>query len=221
MAGTTVLDDGLVEEAATRAFAAAGVADDAHDRALRYVRDTMGQSKITVFRALFGSEEVAQRANAAFEEAYADLVAAGRCAPVPGAQEAVRSLREAGVAVAFTTGFAPVTRDAILSSLGWRDLADLALSPVDAGRGRPYPDMVLTAVLRLGVADVRAVAVTGDTASDMRCARSAGAGLAVGVLTGAHDRAALTEAGATHVIDSVRDLPALIASTGTDPASQE
>ncbi|MGW1990170.1 phosphonatase-like hydrolase [Embleya sp. NBC_00888] len=213
MAGTTVADDGLVVEAFTRAIGAAGVevgsADFEHK--LGYVHATMGESKITVFRALLdGDEERAQAANLAFEAAYADLVAAGRCAPIEGAEAAVRALRADGVKVALTTGFGRPTQDAILASLGWTDLADLTLCPADAGRGRPYPDLVLTAVLRLGVEDLRAVAVVGDTAFDVLTGLRSGASIAAGVLTGAHDRAALEAAGATHVLGSIRDLPALL-----------
>ena len=47
------------------------------EEARQYVLDTMGQSKITVFRALFDDEDTAQRANAAFEESYASLIDAG------------------------------------------------------------------------------------------------------------------------------------------------
>ncbi|MFE2868363.1 phosphonatase-like hydrolase [Embleya sp. NPDC059259] len=213
MAGTTVADDGLVVEAFTRAIGAAGVeagSADFEDK-LGYVHATMGESKITVFRALLdGDEERAQAANLAFESAYADLVAQGRCAPIDGAEEAIRALRAAGVEVALTTGFGRPTQDAILTALGWTDLADLTLCPADAGRGRPYPDMVLTAVLRLGVEDLRAVAVVGDTAFDVLTGLRSGARIAAGVLTGAHDRTALEAAGATHVLGSIRELPALL-----------
>jgi phosphoglycolate phosphatase len=213
MAGTTVADDGLVVEAFTRAIGAAGVEIGSADfeRKLDYVDATMGESKITVFRALLdGDEERAQAANLAFEAAYADLVAQGRCTPIDGAEDAIRALRAAGVKVALTTGFGRPTQDAILAALGWTDLADLTLCPTDAGRGRPYPDLVLTAVLRLGVEDLRAVAVVGDTAFDVLTGLRSGAGVAAGVLTGAHDRAALEAAGATHVLGSIRDLPALL-----------
>lgn len=47
-------------------------------------------------------------------------------------------------------------------------------------------------------------------ASVMDSARRAGASTRVGVLTGTHDAARLRDAGATHVIDSVRDLPAVL-----------
>ncbi|CAL9424911.1 phosphonatase-like hydrolase [Streptomyces sp. enrichment culture] len=210
MAGTTVSDGGLVEDA----FAAAArrLGEDPAPM-LGHVRATMGESKISVFRHLFGGDEaMARRANTAFEEAYAERVAAGAVTPVPGAADTVRALREAGRTVVLTTGFARVTQDALLDALGWRDLADLALCPADAGgRGRPHPDLVLTALLRTGAADdVRQVAVAGDTAYDMLSGVRAGAGLVAGVLTGAHDRARLTGSGATHVLDSVAGLPALI-----------
>ena len=39
--------------------------------AMKYVRATMGQSKIEVFRHILGSEGAAQAANAAFEARYA------------------------------------------------------------------------------------------------------------------------------------------------------
>ncbi|MGW8779296.1 phosphonatase-like hydrolase [Streptomyces sp. NPDC055796] len=214
MAGTTVADGGLVERAfelaAERIGVEPGTAD--HEAKLQYVRDTMGESKISVFRHLFGTEEMAQRANSAFEEAYGELVDGGLIAPIPGARQTIEKLRADGRTVVLTTGFARVTQDAILDALGWQGLADLTLCPADAGgRGRPYPDMVLAAFLRTGaVDDVRDVVVAGDTAYDMLCGRRSGAGTVAGVLTGAHDRAALTGHGATRVLESIADLPAAL-----------
>ncbi|WP_327252915.1 phosphonatase-like hydrolase [Streptomyces sp. NBC_01244] len=214
MAGTTVADGGLVERAFERAAERLGVEPGSADHAakLQYVRDTMGESKISVFRHLFGAEDLARRANSAFEEAYGELVDGGLIAPIPGAREAIEKLRADGRTVALTTGFARVTQDAILDALGWQDLADLTLCPADAGgRGRPYPDMVLAAFLRTGaVADVRDAVVAGDTSYDMLSGVRSGAGIVAGVLTGAHDRAALTEHGATHVLASIAELPALL-----------
>ncbi len=112
--------------------------------------------------------------------------------------------------VALTTGFARGTQDAIIDAIGWHGLVDLTLSPAEAGRGRPYPDLVLVAALRLGVDDVRQIAVVGDTPLDMIAGCRAGAGLVAGVLTGAGDRPALVAAGATHVIGSVGELPRLL-----------
>jgi phosphoglycolate phosphatase len=218
MAGTTVVDDGLVEEAFTAAIRGQGVEPGSarYGDMLGYVRRTMGESKISVFRHLCAgddprvAEQRAQAANAAFERAYAELVDAGRCAPIDGAAQAIAALRDSGVKVALTTGFARSTQDRILAALGWRDIADLTLCPAEAGRGRPYPDLVLTAVLRLGVDDVRAVATAGDTTYDVLCGLRAGSRIVAGVLTGAHDRDALAGAGATHVLPSITELPAVI-----------
>jgi len=209
MAGTTVADGGLVE----LAFAAAAQRLGADPESmLDHVRATMGESKISVFRHLFGDEERAQRANAAFEKAYGELVDDGLIAPVTGAREAVEELTADGRTVVLTTGFARVTQDAILDALGWRDLVPLTLCPADAGgRGRPYPDMVLEAFLRTKAAeDVRQAAVVGDTSYDVLSGVRAGAGLVAGVRTGAHGDDAFRAAGATHVLDSVAGLPALL-----------
>ncbi|MFG2159148.1 phosphonatase-like hydrolase [Streptomyces olivaceus] len=218
MAGTTVADGGLVERAFDTAARELGVepGTDDHAAKLAYVRATMGESKISVFRHLFGDEDRARRANAAFERAYGALVDDGLVAPVPGAREAVGELAADGRTVVLATGFARVTQDAILDALGWRDLVPLTLCPADAGgRGRPHPDLVLAAFLRTGAADaVRQVAVAGDTSYDVLSGVRAGAGLVAGVRTGAHGDDAFREAGATHVVDSVADLPALLRGAG-------
>ncbi|MFJ2504623.1 phosphonatase-like hydrolase [Microbacterium sp. NPDC087592] len=213
MAGTTVLDDGVVEQAFQRAAERTGVADRMPwAEALDYVRVTMGQSKIDVFTHLAsGDRAAAERATAAFEGAYAEVVAEQGVSEIPGAADAIQELKDAGLKVALTTGFAPVTRDALIDGLGWQELIDLALSPVDAGRGRPAPDLVLTALLRTQTSSVRAVAVAGDTVSDVESGRRAGAGFVAGVLSGAHDRPALSAAGADAVLSDVTALRGVLA----------
>lgn len=216
MAGTTVADDGLVMTAFAAALASAGVTPG-HPREAelgRHVHDTMGQSKIEVFRAVF-DEATARRANAAFEGSYLEQIDAGRAIPLPDAAETITALRAAGIKVALTTGFSRDTQRRLVTALGWADLADLVLCPEDAGgRGRPYPDLVLAALLALPSRDrpdsVAGIAVAGDTASDVRTGLSAGASLVAGVLTGAHDEPALRAAGATHVLSSIAELPDLI-----------
>jgi phosphonatase-like hydrolase len=225
MAGTTVNDDGAVERAFAEAVSlgkAVSLGDavsrgqvasagDVDARALEYVRATMGQPKIVVFRALFeGDEDAAQAANRRFEQEFDAAVGRGEVRAIAGAEMALADLRAAGIQVCLTTGFSASTRDRIIDALGWRASIDLALSPADAGRGRPYPDMILSALLRLGVDDVHDVAVTGDTTSDLVAGTRAGAAVVAGVLTGAHTRAELERAPHTHIIDSVGDLPAIL-----------
>nr|WP_228800873.1 HAD-IA family hydrolase [Nocardia terpenica] len=219
MAGTTVADGGLVLHAFDAAATAAGIPADGPERdaARAYVVETMGQSKITVFRALLGDEDRARLANRAFEAAYDELAAAATA--IPGAAEAISRLRAAGIAVALTTGFSRGTQDRLLNALGWNDIADLTLSPAEAGRGRPYPDLVLTAALRLGVDAVDRVAVLGDTTSDIASGLAAGAGIVAGTLTGAHSEEQLRAAGATHVVPSVVEFADLLLSSSRNPSS--
>ncbi|MGV9824073.1 phosphonatase-like hydrolase [Gordonia sp. NPDC003429] len=213
MAGTTVADDGSVLDAFDAATASVGLPTDGdgHARIRQYVLDTMGQSKITVFRHLVdGDEDRAQQANTAFEKAYDAAVLDGGVRPIDGAADTIARLRDAGVKVVLTTGFSASTQRLLLDSLGWADIADLALAPSAALRGRPYPDMILQALITLQVDDVREIAVLGDTANDILSGVRAGAGLVAGTLTGAHDEATLRAAGATAIIADITALPDLL-----------
>jgi len=212
MAGTTVADDGLVVSAFETAATVVGLPEsgDEREHARKYVLDTMGQSKISVFRALFGSEDLAQQANAAFERAYEQLIDEGSAVPIDGAAEAITRLRQNGIRVALTTGFSGITQEKLLAALGWQSLADLVLAPGDGVRGRPYPDLILTALMRLEADSVFNVAALGDTTSDIESALRAGVAIAAGTLTGAHDDRQLRDAGATHVVGSITDFAELI-----------
>ena len=212
MAGTTVADEGSVMAAFSAAMEQFGLVPGGpgYERAARVVHDTMGQSKIEVFRQILVDERSAVAANQAFERHYARVVEAGGIAPLPGAAATLAALRDAGIKVCLATGFSPATRDAILDALGWGAQVDLALSPADAGRGRPWPDLPLTALIRLGGGAVRELAVAGDTASDVESGLRAGAGLVAGVLTGSSSRAELAAAGAPHILDSVSGLLPLL-----------
>jgi phosphoglycolate phosphatase len=184
MAGTIVKDDGVVERAFVLAAERSGITEteaECND-ALDYVRATMGQSKIDVFRAIADTEEDAARANDAFEAAYAEIAAAEGVEAIDGAEDVLRELREAGVKIALGGRRAgtPVPRHA----------ADGVASHLGEPRRR----------CRGGRRHGR----------DMLSGSAAGAGLVVGVLTGAHDARTLTDAGADDVLDSIADLPALL-----------
>jgi beta-phosphoglucomutase-like phosphatase (HAD superfamily) len=67
-------------------------------------------------------------------------------------------------------------------------------------------------MLRLGAADVREVAVVSTTPDGVLSGYRAGARILVGLANGSRARAAaLLEAGATHVLDSITALPDLVA----------
>jgi len=212
VAGTVLNDDGLVISAFKKAFEATqpDLWPTHGEQWTQYAIDTMGQSKIHVFTELLGDAEKAQAANVAFEESYLSEIAEIGAVPIEGAEDLFKYLRAKGIAVTLTTGFSRSTLDTLLNQLGWKDLIDLSVTPGEAGRGRPHPDMLNMAVEVLGITSSSHVIVCGDTAADMQSAISFGATQAIGVLTGAHNEQTLHDAGATSVINSVADLKSLI-----------
>jgi phosphonatase-like hydrolase len=204
MAGTTVNDQGLVLRAFRRTIDELGVSGDDAISAEAYVIETMGQSKIEVFNELF--DERAELANDAFERHFVEGAFEVGVSEVPGARATIEELTSRGVGVALTTGFSPGTREVLIDILGWADLVPIRVSPADAGRGRPAPDMLLVCALRSRVSAMASMAVVGDTASDMQAGRRAGAGECIGVLSGTDDAARLFDSGADVVVDSVSDL---------------
>ncbi|GGS80028.1 HAD-IA family hydrolase [Nonomuraea spiralis] len=216
LAGTTVGDIAMVERAFAEAIATQGIVPGtgAYARAMVHVHRSRGCPKIDVFRGIFpGNEAQAQAANLTFERSYEGALERAGLVPMPGVLEVLDKLRGTGIKLALITGFSRTTLSRVLGVLGWHDKVDLAISPEDAGgRGRPWPDMVLHAVLRLGVEDVRHVAVIGDSESDMLCGRRAGASVVAGLMTGVHSRERLLKGGATHILDSMADVPGLVLS---------
>ncbi|GAA2617787.1 HAD-IA family hydrolase [Actinomadura fulvescens] len=212
LAGTTVADGDAVATAFAEAIAAMGVVagTTAHERAMACVQDARGRPKIEVFRMLFGDEARAQAANLSFEHSFDLAVDRRGLSPVPGTEDAMERLTGAGIRVCLLTGFSRRTLGRVIDTLGWWNRVDMALCPEDGGRGRPWPDLILSAALRLGIDDVRHIAVCGDTENDMLSGRRAGASVVAGVLTGAHDADRLQRAGATHVLSSVADFPDLV-----------
>ncbi|NDG58092.1 MAG: HAD family hydrolase [Betaproteobacteria bacterium] len=190
VAGTVLNDDGLVIAAFRNAFEATqpDLWPTHGEQWTQYAIDTMGQSKIHVFTELLGDAEKAHTANVAFEESYVSEIAEVGAVPIAGAEDLFKYLRAKGVAIALTTGFSRSTLDTLLIELGWKDLIDISVTPGEAGRGRPHPDMLQKAATTLGITNPASVIV----------------------LSGAHDEHRLHDAGATSVINSVADLKSLI-----------
>ncbi|HEY8807752.1 MAG TPA: HAD-IA family hydrolase [Candidatus Limnocylindria bacterium] len=113
-----------------------------------------------------------------------------------GARETVRAIHAAGLLQATVTGKRAADCERILRGLDIEDDIELYLGgdSVPPDRHKPAPDLVLLAMDRLGVAPDRTV-VVGDTETDMRMGRAAGA-RTIQVLWG-YERAAVAEADET------------------------
>jgi phosphonatase-like hydrolase len=215
MAGTTIDEGGAVYDALQGAVAAEGVEVDE-----AAVQRWMGTDKREAIAGLVleggrarPTPQDVERMFIRFRELLAAAYAARPPVPIPGAPEAFEALRAAGTKVALTTGFSQDVVDPLLASLGWdMGVVDAVVCADDVPTGRPAPYLVFRAMERTGVVDVRRVLVAGDTAVDLRSGTNAGAGAVVGVGTGKLGLEGLRAEPHTHLVTSVADLPALIAS---------
>jgi phosphoglycolate phosphatase len=210
MAGTVISDDGMVMNAFRQALQSLGTSDASMQAAMDYAYQTMGSPKSVVFGHLLGDDDKVDAAMAAFASAIDESLDKGAVQMITGAWEALSLLRDNGVKICLTTGFSAEVQASIVEKLELAKVCDFWLAPTAPLRGRPYPDLVLTAALQAQVDDVREVAVVGDTVNDLWSGYRAGASVVAGVLTGSHGREQLQSAPHTDIIESVRDFPALV-----------
>lgn len=160
----------------------------------------------------------------------------GFATPKPGVIDTVNTLREDGLKIGSTTGYTNKMMNIVVPRAAEQGYApDFWISPdgVD-GFGRPYPYMIFANMKALQLDDVRRVAKVGDTLSDIREGKAAGC-FTIGVTEGSSQMAmsesefeALTpaeqqakrdqardsfvQAGADAVINTMSELPALLAT---------
>lgn len=210
MAGTTVRDAGQVPQAFTSALAAHGIT--VTPQAINSLR---GASKrLAILNLIPDGGDRAARSEQVYVTFVQHLaqVFNGTVEPVPGAREAIDTLRSRGIRVALNTGFDRETTDLLLDALRWREgVVDAVVCGDEVSQGRPAPYMIFRCMEATGVADVRRVANAGDTVLDLQAGYHAGVALNIGVLSGAHGRDQMQPQPHTHLLDSIADLPALLA----------
>lgn len=131
---------------------------------------------------------LAQRKTALYHE-----LADGHAAPVAGVVEFVRALAAAGVPRALATSAVAESAARILEGLGLAAAFPVQVTAGQVVRGKPDPEVYLTAAARLGVPPAACV-VFEDAVVGVEAARRAG--MAVVGLTTAHADAELRDAGA-------------------------
>ncbi|MGF6832785.1 phosphoglycolate phosphatase [Paenarthrobacter sp. TE4293] len=214
MAGTTIDEHGDVYLALARCVEETGVTTTPEA-----VQEWMGADKVEAITALIeaggGTAHPATVAAAfkRFKELLVEFYDANPPVALEGVEDAFRELRSQGIKVALTTGFSRDVAEPLLERLGWSvdedNLLDTVVCSDDVAAGRPAPHMIHRAMELTGVQDVRAVIAAGDTVNDLAAANNAGV-TAVGVLTGKLGRDDLAAHPHHHILDGVKDIPALL-----------
>jgi beta-phosphoglucomutase len=135
------------------------------------------------------SGRLARRKTALYHE-----LADGQAPPVRGVVEFVRALAALGVPRALATSAVADSAVRILEGIGLAGAFSVQVTAGQVQRGKPDPEVYLTAAARLGVPPAVCV-VFEDAVVGVEAARRAG--MAVVGLTTAHADAELREAGAT------------------------
>lgn len=151
-----------------------------------------------------------------FSNRLADAYAEHPPTSFAGVPEALAALRAADVQVALQTGYRREVAEALLHAVGWRvgEQVDALVAAEDVPASRPMPYLVFATMVATRTADVAEVLVAGDTVNDLLAGTRAGAGLVVGVLTGAHDIDELGRARHSHLVGSLAEVPALLGVGG-------
>ena len=125
---------------------------------------------------------------------------------MPGAEALLVALKQKGLRLALATN-----RTTPWSSLVTVNLAkyfDTAVGSGDVLKGKPEPDMLLSALRQTGSLANQSVYI-GDAPGDMQAAQAA-CMRAIGVLTGGHNRDDLISAGAWQVRQTISDIRDLL-----------
>ena len=211
IAGTTMVDNNVVDNAFLSVFARHGVAATAADllpfrgSAKRPIIETMVQRYRTD-----GTPALVDQLMAEWEDCLEAELRRG-VEPVAGTNETFAWLREHGIKVGLTTGFSTRIKDVVLELFGWGPaVLDVAICSSDVPQSRPAPWMIFRAMEALDVFPASQVMAVGDTPRDLQAGANAGCGAIVGVLSGSGTAETLGRLRHTHLLPSVAQIPELV-----------
>jgi HAD superfamily hydrolase (TIGR01549 family) len=154
--------------------------------------------------AALGGEEVEERLGDTLREEWEKRFdrMLGEVAPLDGAKELLRELKERGRTVVLASSAIESHLDRFLDLLEAREVVDGWTTSDDVEASKPEPDLVEAALAKAGTRDAT---MLGDTGWDVEAASKAGIPT-VCLTTGGWSAQELREAGATSVFESIAEL---------------
>jgi len=157
--------------------------------------------------AAIGGEELDRRigdeARARQTEEVDKLI--GEMAPLPGARDLLLAIKDRGHRLVLASSGKPHHVDAFLDLLDARDIADAWTSSGDVESSKPAPDLLQTALKKLGAPEDADSVMVGDSVWDVEAAKNAGMP-AIVVRSGGFGDDELRDAGAIDIFDTPADL---------------
>jgi len=214
IAGTTIVDNDFVATAFANAFIRNGYEVKAED-----THPYMGIKKIDAVKMLLEKLGVKYTAQLA-EEIHSDFVAEMvdfyqydmSVQQFDDTEMVFLDLKDRGVRIALNTGFPRVIADVIVKRFQWIDkqLVDDYIASDEVVNGRPDTAMIDQLMYRAGIDDPLEVAKVGDTPVDMEEGHNAGCRYVIGVTSGASTREYLEQFPATHIVDTLSEIPEIL-----------
>jgi HAD superfamily hydrolase (TIGR01509 family) len=131
----------------------------------------------------------------------------GEMSPLPGARDLLLAIKERGHTLVLASSGKEHHVDAFLDLLDARDIADAWTSSADVEESKPAPDLLQTALKKVGAPQDAQSVMVGDSVWDVEAAKNAGMP-AVVVRSGGFGDDELQKAGAIALFDTPGDLAA-------------
>lgn len=137
---------------------------------------TFGRRSMDVLRDLVGehlTDDDVLQIGAAKESSFRRQILNGDLAPLAGVADWLSRLHAAGWRQAIASSAPHANIEAVLDRLGLHDAFEVIVGEEDVQRGKPDPQVFLTAAAKLGVSPARAIVVE-DAPAGVAAARAAG-----------------------------------------------
>ena len=209
MAGTTINDKGLVQQAAINSMLnILSVSITKRDADL-----VMGIPKNIAFETLCNKSEISadeytinQMVKYFNEELNSLYSSSENISLMPFAAELFQAMRNSSTLVYLNTGFERSVATTIVKTLNLEPLIDGYIGSDEVEKGRPNPDMIFKAMKKTNITNALDVMKVGDTVSDLYEGYSAGCRYNIAVLSGAQNFDELSSSPHTHIFESLEPI---------------
>lgn len=168
-------------------------------------RASFGMRNDAIIRGVLGSrvaDDLIRAISVEKEAVFRQLVKEG-VRPLPGVLPLMANLKELGVKMAIASSAPMENLRLLIDVLGIAPFIQAVVCAQDVKRGKPDPEVFLTAARRLGVEPTRCLVIEDAVAGVRGCHT---AGMRCLAVTNSHPRQALAEA--DHIVDSLEEVEA-------------